>query len=99
VKQLFWRVVAIITIAIPVVLVAIPDIGPIWRKELEAPARATPNVIFFVVVSLAFVIWKIRPKRTKFFVTLVHKLGHSHPAALVGGASPQVFDAHIFLNN
>ena len=84
-KQLFWRVVAIITIAIPVVLVAIPDIGPIWRKEIDAPARATPNVILLVAVGLGFVVWMTWPRRTKFFVTLVHELGHSLTAALVGG--------------
>ena len=84
-KQLFWRAVAIVTIALLIVLGAIPETGPIWRSAIKAPPRATPNVIFFVVVGLGLLIWKIRPTRAKFFVTLVHELGHSLTAAIVGG--------------
>ena len=84
-KQLFWRTVALITIAIPIVLVAIPDIGPIWRKEITIPPQVTPTILFFAAAGLGLVVGKICPKQTKFFVTLVHELGHSLTAALVGG--------------
>ena len=84
-KQLFWRALAIVAIAIPIVLGATPETGPIWRTDIKAPLRATPNVIFFVAVGLGFVVWMTWPRRSKFFVTLVHELGHSLTAALVGG--------------
>ena len=83
-KQLFWRAVALITIAIPIVLSLVPSISPIWHKENGPPPHATPSVIFFGSVALGILLLRLQRRKIWFFITLVHELGHSLTAALVG---------------
>jgi hypothetical protein len=84
VKQLFWRAVALVTIAIPIVLSVVPSVSPIWHKENGPPPHTTPSVIFFASVALGILLLRLQRRKISFFITLVHELGHSLTAALVG---------------
>ncbi len=80
-----WQLIALLLIGALLALAFIPSIQLPWIRFVPTPPQVTPIRLEIGGVALGTlsVIFRWRP--TRFFVTLLHELGHSLAAAITGG--------------
>ncbi len=80
-----WQFIAAMLIAALLALALIPSIQLPWIRAVPAPPQVTPLRLELGGVALGALAVIFRWRPTRFFVTLLHELGHSLAAALMGG--------------
>lgn len=85
VRRIAWRVISLLLLGALLVLALFPSIQGPWERSIPMPAEVELSHLYAgaIVIGLAAVVFGWRS--TRFFVTLIHELGHSTAAALLGG--------------